>query len=197
MKKTLEEVLSEISAKKDESGKIKINRFSKKSFNELMLAMVNTPDFSFKTISGKPDELKEEDVKELFPTKEFRKFIKKVLQTAGVDKNESEKVLDASFEFESVDGLYEFFTAAMQTYLTVGNSYDLFQTEEFKGSIFMKDVEESVKVAEAFTPGTADERKSLGTFKTTKKKHKELCTKSPCPSFLKTRVPVDQSQVGK
>ena len=181
---TVEEALASMSAKEGKNGKPVINRFNKKNFTMLMTAMANDPDFTAKVVKVKNGDI--DSIDEVMVTKGFRKFCKKVLEKAGVDKNESDIVYSTSFEFSNsdLDGLYEFFADAVYEYMKAGNQFDLLPTEEFKGSISIKDVCEVTKTAEAFSP---KDRSSLGVFETTKKAHKELAVKSSCPSFLKSR----------
>ena len=87
-----------------------------------------------------------------------------------------------------MNGLYEFVADAIYEYMAAGNQFDFLPTEDFKGSISLKDVAEVTKTSEAFSP---KDRSSLGMYKTTKKAHKELAVKSSCPSFLKNRIKVD------
>ena len=68
-----------------------------------------------------------------------------------------------------------------------GNTFEFLPREDFKGSISIKDVPEKTTVAEAFSP---KDRTSLGTYETTKKRHKELVAKSSCPVWLKDRKKV-------
>lgn len=163
------------------------NRFNKRSFTQLMTCMANDPGFTAKVVKIKGGEIAE--VQSIMVSKGFREFCKKMLEKSGVDKEESGRILSKEFEFTQADmnGLYEFFATAIYEYMAAGNYFEFLPTEDFKGSISIKDVPKSEKVAEAFSP---KDRKSLGKFKTTKKKHKELVAKSSCPAFLKTRTPV-------
>ena len=178
---TVEEALKSMTSEK---GK---NRFNKKNFTTLMTAMANDPEFVAKVVKVKNSEI--DTVETVMVSKGFREFCKKIAEKSGVDKSESARILTDSFEFTNSDlnGLYEFFTTAVYEYMSAGNTFDFMPTEDFKGSISLKDVPETVKVAEAFSP---KDRSSLGTYETTKKKHKELVAKSSCPVFLKNRKKV-------
>lgn len=182
---TVQEAIESMKAKENSKGQKVINRFSKKNFNTLMVAMMNDTEFTANVAKTKGVEL--DSVEKVMVTKGFREWCKKLVEKAGVDKSESARVLTSDFQIDNVDGLYEFFTAAIQTYMDAGNKYDFLPTEEFKGSIFIKDVDEKETVAESKNVQTGE---SLGVFKTNKKKHKELAVKSGCPSFLKTRTRV-------
>ena len=188
MAKTVKETLEEMTAtKKNSSGKIVINRFNKKNFTKLMTAMANDVDFKAEVAKAKNGEL--DSVEEILVTKEFRKWCKNLLEKAGVDKNESVRILDGEFQIPSMDGLYEFFATALYTYIDAGNQFDMLPTNDFKGSIYMKSVDEKTTVTEAHSP---KDRSYLGTFKTTKKKHKEIAVKSGCPKWLAKRYKVDK-----
>ena len=184
---TVEEALASMKAKEGKGGKPIINRFSKKNFNTLIAAIANNPEFKAKVVKVKNNEVV--DVEDVMVTEGFRKFCKKIIEKAGVDKKESDIVLTSDFQFSTADfeGMYEFIAAAIYEYIAAGNQFDFLPTEDFKGGISLKDVGEVTKTAEAFSP---KDRSSLGTYKTTKKAHKELVVKSSCPSFLKNRVKV-------
>ena len=163
------------------------NRFNKRSFIQLMTAMANDPNFVAKIVKVRGGEIAE--IQDIMVSKGFREFCKKIAEKSGVDKAESGIILTPAFEFSQSDmsGLYEFFSTAIFEYMAAGNYFEFMPTKDFKGSISIKEVPASEKTAEAFSP---KDRKSLGKFKTTKKKHKELIAKSSCPDFLKTRKPV-------
>lgn len=182
---SVQEALDSMKGKVNESGKRTINRFNKKNFTTLMVAMANDMDFTAKVAKVSKGELA--SVEDVMVTKEFRKWCKKLVEKAGIDKAESERVLSPDFVIDNMDGLYEFFATAVYEYINAGNQFDLLPTEDFKGGIYLKDVEESEKIAEAFDP---KDHHSLGKFKTTKKKHKVLGVKSGCHSYLKSRIPV-------
>ena len=186
-KKTVEEAIASMQAKEGKNGKPVINRFNKKNFTSLMTAMANDPDFTAKVVKVKNDEIS--SIEDVMVSQGFREFCKKVVEKAGVDKKESAVVLTSSFEFSEADlsGLYEFFADAVYEYMAAGNQFDFLPTEDFKGSISLKNVDEVTKTSEAFSP---KDRSSLGVYQTTKKAHKELAVKSSCPSFLKNRIKV-------
>ena len=85
---TVQEALESIKAtKKSEKGETILNRFNKKSFNNLMLAMANDVDFTSKVAK----KVKNEDgtdsfeLEDVMVTKEFRKWCKKIAEKAGID----------------------------------------------------------------------------------------------------------------
>lgn len=176
----VEDVLNSI--KTDKGG-----RFNKKSFIRLMKAMANDTTFTQKVVKVKNSEVSE--VNEIMVSNEFRKFIQKILEAAGVDKNESIRCLSEDFAINSVDGLYEFFATCLYKYIEAGNSFDLLPVNGFKGSIGLKHVGETEKTADAFSP---KDRSYIGTFTTTKGAHNVLTVKSGCPSYLKSRKKVEK-----
>lgn len=183
---TVNEVLAEISAQRKEDGKMEIRQFSKKNFEKLLKAMLN--DVDFKTTVAKIKNKEVSSVEEIEVTKNFRKFCKKIIEKAGVDKAESERILTSEFTIDNVDGLYEFMATAIYLYIENGNKFDFLPKDDFKGSIFIKEVDESVEEKEAFNPKT---RESLGKYKTTKAKHKQLGVKTGCPDWKKNRIRLD------
>lgn len=179
---TVKEVLKTMQGKQNEKGDIIVNRFSKKNFNNLMKAMVNDPEFIVKVPVVKNGEISE--LKEIMVSNEFRNCIKKILEKAGVDKKESMMVLDPSFTFENLDGLYEFFATAVYEYMSAGNKFDFIPREDFKGSITIKKKGKSKKTSKARNPRTGE---SLGEFEYTTEPYNILVSSSPCPEYLKTR----------
>ena len=87
---TVQEVLEEISATRKEDGSFNYNRFNKKNFEKLMKAMLNDPNFKTEVAKVKDNNL---EIEEIEVSKEFRKFCKKVIEKAGVDKAESERII--------------------------------------------------------------------------------------------------------
>lgn len=184
---TVDEALQSMQAKKNANGKLVVNRFNKKNFNNLMLAIANDPEFKVEVAKVKKGEL--DSVEEIMVTKGFRQWCKKLIEKAGVDKSESARVLEPEFVIPDVDGLYEFFAAALYSYIDAGNQFDFMPTKEFKGGIYIKNVDEKTTVTDAHSP---QDRSYIGTFETTKKKHKELGVKSGCPAFLQSRKKVEK-----
>lgn len=177
MSKSVKEVIAEITPEKG------TNRFSKKNFNDLLLAMINDTEFSAKVAVAKNHQLAE--VKEVFVGKDFRKFLKKVLEKAGMDKADAQVVLDPSFELDNADGLYEFIATSVYEYMDAGNRFALLPREDFGGgSMTIKEKDEKETTSRAHNPKTKED---LGLYKRTTKKHKALVVSSPAPAWLKTR----------
>lgn len=182
---TVEAVLQEMQATRKENGKFNYNRFNRKNFEKLMKAMLNDTGFETEVARVKKGEL--DSVDKIKVTEGFRKFCKRVIEKSGVDKKESERILTEDFQFDNVDGLYEFFATALYLYIEQGNRFDLLPKKDFRGSIALKEVKKSSKVTAAHSPQT---REYLGDYEVTKDSHKVLVVKSSCPPYLKGRKKV-------
>lgn len=181
---SVSEVLESISAKKNAKGKIIKNRFSEKSFNKLLAAMFNDPDFTTEVAVVKAGQL--DTVEKIKVSEGFRNFCRRLLEQAGMDSADSAVVLNPEFTISEkmTEGLYEFMATAIYIFIEKGNKFDFIPKPDFKGSIYLNEVDEKIVEKEAIHPAT---RESLGMFKTTKGKHKELRTKSPTPKYLCVR----------
>lgn len=177
---TVEEAIASMKAKTNAKGEEVLNRFNKRNFNTLMVALANDVDFTTKVAKVKKgvDEI---ELEEIMVTKDFRKWCKKLVERMGVDSSESERIMSPDFVIDNMDGLYEFFTTALYMYMEAGNRFDLLPKEDFKGGFYLKDVAEVTKVQDTFNPA---DHSYLGTIEVTKKKHKEVKAKSSCPSYL-------------
>ena len=175
---TVQEALDLVKAKTNAKGDKQINRFNKKNFNTLALAIANDTDFKIQVAKKSGDTCELEDV---MVTKEFRKWCKKFAEKLGVDSAESEKVLSNDFKIDTVDGLTDFMSAAIYEYMNAGNRFDFPNREDFQGGMYIKDIAESTTVRDAKNPKDGS---YIGTFETHKKKHKVLAVKSSCPTYL-------------
>ena len=183
MKGTTKKYIESIKAPVKDNGDYQYKRFNKKSFNGLLTAIINDPSYSLPTAKVKGGKLA--DVEALPASLNFRKCMKKMVESMGVDKAESAKILTDEFQIKDSDGLYDVVTAAMIEYMDAGNAFDLPTTPEMKCTLKMRDIKGSTgEPTEAFHPKT---RESLGQFKTTKKNHKVVKVSSTCPNFLKTK----------
>ena len=179
----MEDVLDEITAVKKPDGEFSYNRFNRKSFNKLITAMLNDPEFTFRVSKLKNGEIK--DYTDIPVTKNLRKFFEKILIKSGIDKNESGRVLTEEFQFDTVDdSLYDFMTAAMMIYLRHGNKFDLPQGETSRYTLSIKEKGKKTKKAEVFSPQS---RESLGVYETEVAEHEELVVKNHVPQYLKKR----------
>ena len=162
----------------------KVNRFNKKNFNDLMLELANNTEFKFEVAKYSKGSLK---LEEIMPTKEFRNWCKKLLIQCGMDKKEASKVLKEEFTFETMNGLYNFFVAAVYTYMSKGNKFDMIPTKEFKGSLYLSNVPKTKKVAKYYSP---KDRSFIGEFETSTGSHVKLKASSECPKYLQSRKKV-------
>lgn len=178
---SVKEACQDLAGKRNGKGKLLINRFNKKKFNALMIAMANEPEFKEKVVKKVDADTGEIDYEEVMVTKGFRKWCKYLLQTAGVDKLEAERVMTTDFKIDNVDGLYEFFVSALYQYMVAGNRFDFLGKNDFAGGIEIKEVDAQTKTTEARSPQTGE---SLGTYETTKEAHKEVKSKTPAPKWL-------------
>lgn len=183
------EALEDMKAVVEGNGKIKINRFNKKRFNDLMTALANDTEFTTevaRAVNGGSESV----VETVAVSKEFRKWLKKQVEKAGVDKAESEKILIADeFVIDDMNPFYDFFTTAMIEYMNAGNYFQFPTRPDFEATLSTKKVPKKTVTKESFTPGKKEERKSLGVFTTVYGDHTELSSSSSCPKFLKKRNP--------
>lgn len=166
-----------------ENGKANLNRFSKKSFNALLTAMVNDPEFTTDFAVSSKGELKSVD--QIKVTEGFRKWLKMVVEVAGIDKAESEIVMSKDFVIPNMDGIYELFTTCMYEYMKAGNRFDLMPKSDFKASFAMKKKGPTTKKGTLLNPSTGE---VLGTYSTDMAEHWEASVKSSCPNWMKKRM---------
>lgn len=178
---TVEEALTSMKARTNAKGEIIVNRFNKRNFNTLMIALANDVDFKTEVAKMKKGEVV---LEEIMPTKKFRKWCKKLVEKMGVDRTDSEVIMTDEFVIENMDGLYDFFTEAVYLYMTAGNRFDLPSRYGFTGGIYLKDIPEKKSVAETKNPQTHE---VIGKYERTRKAHKELKVKSSCPSYLSSK----------
>lgn len=163
------------------NGKGGYHRFNKKNFELLMVALLNDNNFTTKVAKYRKGNL---EVTDILPTKGFRQWCKKLLESTGMDKKDAEIVMRDDFEIATVDGIYDFFMAAMYEYMKNGNHFDFPSKEDFEGSIYLKKVKGSKKKNKQYNPKN---RELIGEYEVIKEDHTQLCVKSTCPSYLKHR----------
>jgi len=179
-KESINEVLSPIAAKINADGEKKLNQFNRSNFDRLINAAAADPEFSSQVAIIKKGEF--QGYKDVACGKEFRKWLRGVVERAGIDRTESGIVESADFAVGNLDWMYDFFAEVLWLYLE-GNKFSFPKKEDFDATIALKDVKEKSKVAEMRKPGGP----SLGNFETTKKAHKVLTVKSSCPKYLVER----------
>lgn len=180
--KTFDEVYKEISSSVyvTKSGKPK-KTFSKTDFDSLAKALLNTPDFKSTYYGTKAGEVTTKDV---YPVKQYRESLKRILVDYGVDSQEAAKFV-SDYTFTNVDGLYEFISEILYQYMDAGKKFDFPTREDFKASITIKNVEESEGVYSAIAK--KDDPNPPEQFKIKTKKHKVLEKKSKAPTWLKKK----------
>lgn len=179
-RESVNDVLTAIAAKIDENGKKKLNQFNRSNFDKLINAAASDPDFTAQVAIIKKGEF--QGYKDIACGKEFRKWMRHLVERAGIDSNESAIVESADFQVGNLSWMYDFFAEVLWLYLE-GNKFALPKKEDFDATLALKDMPQTVKTAEVKKPGGP----SLGTFETTTKEHKVLSVKSSCPSYLKSR----------
>lgn len=163
----------------------KVERFNKKKFNQFLTELMNDPEYKVGVARNKKSGM---ELKEIYPTKEFRNWCRKIAEKFGMDKKEAEYIMSKDFKFDNSEGLYDFFMSAVYDYMDKGNKVDLIPREDFKGSLFLRDVPDKEIDRKHYNP---QDRVLLGLFKEKKKKHKEIRVKSGCPKYLKEVIKMD------
>lgn len=184
---SFKETLETMRAVVDGNGKVKLNRFSKKKFSDLLTALANDDTFVTQVARGVNGGT-EAVVEDVAVTKDFRKWLKKQIEKCGVDRMESEKVLDTSeFIIEDMNPFYDFFCTAMIEYMNAGNCFQFPTRPDFEATLSTKRVDKKTVTKDAYTPGKKDERQFLGTFTTHYGEHIEMKVSSSCPKWAKKK----------
>lgn len=187
---SVKEALEEMRGTVDVNGKVKLNRFNKRKFGDLLTALANDDTYITQVARG-VNQGKECVIEDICVSKDFRKWLRKIVEQAGVDKLESERILNpAEFVINDMNPFYDFFTTAMVEYMDAGNYFSMPTKPDMEATFSIKDVDAKKVTKEAFTPGTSETRKSIGVFETEYEKHREIKVSSSCPKFLKKRKPV-------
>jgi len=180
--KTLDEVLKEIeeSVSVSKSGKIK-KTFSRADYDRVLKTLMNTPEYKAVYCSTKNGELVKTEVEIV---KKMRDSLKKVLEKAGLDKQAADDFMN-NHQFTNVDGFYEVFTEATYLFMNANKKFDFPTREDFKGSISIKTVDESVGTFKSIRkPGDNTPPEE---FKIKTGKHKVLEKKSKAPAWIKNK----------
>lgn len=187
---TVKDALESMHGTVTDEGKVKLNRFNKKKFADLLVALANDTEFTTevaRSINGGDECV----VEEVAVSKEFRKWCKKLVEKAGVDKMESEKVMNSEdFTITDMTPFYDFFCTAMIEYMDAGNYFSLPNKTDMEATFSIKKHDKKVVEKDSFTPGAASERKFLGVFETTYEPHRTVNVKSSCPSYKKKKKKV-------
>lgn len=162
-------------------------RFSKKAFGQLLTAMAGDPDFTAEVAIIKKGEFT--GYEEIAIGEEFRKWVRKVVEKAGLDSADSELVMKSDFNLGDISWMYDFFAEAMWLYMSNGGKFELHKKENFDGgSLKVVDVEKSQKRKDVKRPGSSE---VLGTFDITEEGYKKLVSSSGCPKYLRSRIRVE------
>ena len=180
--KTFDEVYKEISSNVSvtKSGKPK-KTFSKTDFDALTKALLNTPEFKTVYYGMKNGEVVTKDV---YPVKQLRESLKRILTDNGVDAQEAAKFV-TDYTFTNVDGMYEFISEILYQYMDAGKKFDFPTKKDFKASLSIKDVEESEGIYSAIAK--KGDKNPPEKFKIKTQKHKILEKKSKAPDWLKKK----------
>lgn len=178
---TVEEVLADIACTIDDDGKKKLNRFNRKNFDKLLTAAASDPNFTANVAQIKKKEFT--GYEEIAVGSAFRKWVRSLLEKAGIDSSESAVVENADFPIGNMSWMYDMFAEVLWLYMNAGNKFDLPKKEGFEATLSLKDVEKTITESESRQPGG----ESLGVYETTKETHQVLTVKSKCPAYLTSR----------
>lgn len=172
---------------KEEREKMKSRAFSRDSFNSLLADYMNDADYeslSVKTVNGEACLVSSQ------PVKKFRKIIKNILEEYGVDKKDSETILDKyKFKRKDVDEMYEFISEFIYLYLSTGRNLNLFAKEEAVASIKLEDVKEFEKDYPIYKKNDKTEKfEKVGVSHIKAENHKKLRTTSSTPKWKKSKL---------
>lgn len=121
----------------------KSTRFSKASFDELALSMLNS-DYKTDVVKSRTEEGVTTIPVEV--TKKFANgFIKPILKDFGVDSHEAEEI--NNYEFTKVDGLYELSSELITAYMETGKSFNFLPKEDCVGSLSIQEQAPTVKTS--------------------------------------------------
>lgn len=179
MKEGLDEILKEISAKRKDNGEFLYNRFNKRNFTKLVNALASDPEFKSEYVKVSKGEITKKT--EVQIGKMLRAWIRKIVESAGVDSIESKFVLSEDYEIPNINWLYDFMCEAIYIYIKKGNMFTLPAKEDFCGSIYLREIAKTEKVRTFKNPHTHE---VIGKYKITSEPHDELKTKSSCPKYL-------------
>lgn len=180
--KTFKEVLDEIKSEVPVTPKGKKKKtFSRADFDRLTKAYLNDVESTIQVAGIKNGEMVEKEVQ---PVKLFRGMLKKILLDFGVDKQESEAMLD-NYNIANVDGMYELCSEIIYNYLVADKKFDFLTKKTFMGSLTISDIGETTK--EYSEIGKKDDDGERKKFKVTTENHQRLEKQSKAPKWLKKK----------
>lgn len=163
----------------------KKNRFNREVFNKFLVTAASDPNFTAYVARIRKGEF--QGYQDIAVGKEFRKWMRNLVEKAGVDPVESVIVENEDFPIGKMDWMYDFFAEVLWLYLQTYR-FELPKKEGFEAILELRDVPGGTKVSKSKKPGTSE---VIGTFEITKQPHKTLAVKSRCPSYLTSRRKVD------
>lgn len=175
---TVKEILTEIAGDPE-----KPSRFSKKSFNKLLKAMAN--DFEFEELVAQVENGEYTGDSSYNPAKELRKWCRKVVEKAGIDKNESALVESADFVIDDVSGLHEYFAAALYEFMASGNKYSIIPKKDLNATMSFRKEPKKTKEIKARNPHTGE---VMDPYNQETDEHRVLKASNKVPKYLKHRL---------
>nr|DAS58629.1 MAG TPA: hypothetical protein [Caudoviricetes sp.] len=179
----LADVLATMTAE-EKNGKIVTNRYNKKNFEKVLTAITSDPEFKFQVNRISKGELT--SVEEIAVGENFRTWCRKLVEAAGVDKNDSAAVMSEDFDIPSMNDWADFIAAAMLTYMDAGNEFSFpSHGDIIPMTLSVQKVPKTKKEKDARNPKTGE---NLGTFEYETAAHKAGKVKSKVPDYLKKKV---------
>ncbi|HAU84363.1 MAG TPA: hypothetical protein DCW90_02285 [Lachnospiraceae bacterium] len=179
----LADVIATMTAE-EKDGKIVTNRYNKKNFEKVLTAITSDPEFKFQVNKISKGELT--SIEDISIGENFRNWCRKLVEAAGVDKNDSAVVMSEDFDVPSMNDWADFIAAAMLTYMDAGNEITLpSHGDIIPMTISVQKVPKTKKEKNARNPQTGEE---LGTFEYETAAHKAGKVKCKVPAYLKKKV---------
>lgn len=168
------ETKQQIFEKAKESGK---RTFSESTFNGLTSAMMNEPDYEVTVSKRSKDGTVTTDV--IKPIADFReKVIGSIAKQAGVDKDETEKLVK-EYKFSADTPWYPVVSEAVTNSLEAGKAFAIIPKNDMEATFSMQDVAEAIKMNGA--PGAPESEKKPVVYG----KHRVIKCSSGCPKHLR------------
>lgn len=171
---TFSEMKQEVLSQTQAGGK---KTFSESTFNKLTSAMLNETGYEAKIVKRSKDgEVREEILK---PVDEFRqKVIGTIAKQAGVDKDETEKLI-SEYKFPSDTPWYPVVSEALTNSMEAGKTFTALSKGDMVASFSMETISEQVKMNGA--PGAPDSEKKPVVYG----EHRRIKCSSGCPKWLR------------
>ncbi|MDD3172211.1 MAG: hypothetical protein PHF63_00855 [Herbinix sp.] len=150
--------------------------FSRSDFETVAKALINEVEYSTEVCKIKNGELIKETI---MPVKDFRKGMRDILVSFGVDKQDAEKIMSADFKITKTDWFYPLISELITSYMSTGHKFTFLPKDDFMASIKLAKREATTK--EFTNPKTKQK------FKKTIPEHTVLVKQSSCPSWRKKK----------